>query len=162
MCFGMQLLGLIAIIKQLFKGESSMSKDQIVSDAVAALQAGEVTVLGGVYDSSFAEGVASVPPPDAGEQAKIDAAVAAAVAPLNQQISDLGAKDASDLQAAADAKVASDAAIASLQQQLSDLASAKGIEDGVIAGLQSSISSIQGALASLQALFPAPAPVPAA
>lgn len=139
-----------------------MSKDQIVSDAVAALQAAEVSVLGGVYDSSFAEGAASVPPADADEQVKIDAAVAVQKAAdqsiidgLNGQLSDLQAKDAADLQAASDAQ----AALALLQGQFNDLSAKEGIESGVIANLQGSLSQLQNAVSILSGL---PLPAPAA
>lgn len=103
---------------------------------------------GGCYD----DGVASVPPGDADEQAKIDAAVAAAVEPLNVQIADLMAKDVLDMQAAVDVKAAGDAAVAVLQAQFDSLTSKEGAEASIIANLQGSLSILKDVVEKLSAL----------
>lgn len=102
----------------------------------------------GCYD----DGVASVPPGDADEQAKIDAAVAAAVEPLNAQIIGLQAKDAADMQAAVDAKAAGDIAVAEVQSRLDALASKEGAEASIIAGLQGSLAVLKDIVEKLSAL----------
>lgn len=132
-----------------------MSRDQIISDALAAISAGQAQVLSDAVSAAVDQSAIEQKASDGTlSQADVDAAVAAAVAPLNQQISDLQVKDAADVQAAVDAKAAGDAAVAALQVQFDDLKSAKDVEDGVIAGLNASIVSIQGALDALHALFP--------
>lgn len=126
-----------------------MAKSDVVAAAVAAVQAGELQVLNDQFSSVYDQAVASVPPADAEEQAKIDAAVAAAVAPLNQQLVDLQVKDDADVKAGQDA-------LAILQSSFDALSVKEGQESQVVAGLQASIASIQGALDSLKVLFPAP------
>lgn len=118
-----------------------MSKEQLIADAKVALSAAQDGVLGDLVDKAQAE----VPPADNGPseadiQARIDAALAA--------------QAAADAQALADAKAQGDAAIAVIQAQLDALSLKEGQEASVIAGLQSSIVSIQGALDALHALFP--------
>lgn len=118
-----------------------MSKEQLIADAKIALSAAQDGVLGDLVDKAQAE----VPPVDGGPseadiQARIDAALAEQVA--------------LDAQALAEAKAQGDAALASLQSQLDVLALKEGQEASVIAGLQASIVSIQGALDALHALFP--------
>lgn len=135
-----------------------MGKAELISAAVLSIQGAQTQALsdglGGVYDAGLADGVASVPPPDADEQAKIDAAVATAVAPLNQQISDLTAKDAGDVQALSDAQ----AAMADLQSKFDALSGKESVEAGVISGLQGSLASLQAAVATLAGLVPPVAP----
>jgi hypothetical protein len=138
--------------------ENKMSRDQIIADALSAIQAGQAQVLSDSVSAAVDASALEQKSSDGTlSQSDVDAAVAAAVAPLNQQLSDLSAKDALDMQAAVDAKAAGDASVAAIQAQLDSLSAAKSVEDGVIAGLNSSIASIQGALDALHALFP-PAP----
>lgn len=138
-----------------------MSRDQILSDALSAISAGQAQVLsssiGQALDAMALEQKAS---DGTLSQGDLDKAVADAVAPLNQQISDLQVLDAADKQAILDAKAAGDAALASLQGQFDSLKASKDVEDGVISGLNDSIVKIQGALDALHALFPAPVPAP--
>lgn len=70
-----------------------MSKEQTVSDAVSAIQAGQAQVLndqlGVVYDKAVQEN----PPTGGGlTQADVDAAVAAALAPVQAELDSLKAK----------------------------------------------------------------------
>lgn len=129
-------------------------KDDAVAAAVAAITAGQAQVLADQIGSVFDQGEAIGTGPGF-TQADIDAAVAAAVAPLNQSISDLTAKDASDIQAGTDA-------LAALQASFDKMSADKAVEDGVIAGLQSAKDSLAAVLASLSTIgVPAPAPTPA-
>ena len=122
-----------------------MSKEQIVADGVAGIQAGQVQVLsdqlGLVYDAAALEQKAS---DGTLSQADVDAAVAAA--------------QAVDAQALAAAQAASDAALAELQGQLTALSLKEGQEASVIAGLQASKDALAAALATLAGLFPVVAP----
>lgn len=110
---------------------------------------------GGCFDDGRAEGVASVPPADADEQAKIDAAVAAKVAELQPVIDALQAKDDADVAALSSAQ----SAMADLQKRFDDLSTKEGVEASVISGLQGAMSQLQSAVALLSGL-PLPA-VPA-
>lgn len=127
-----------------------MSKEQIVSDAKAALLAGQdailTQVLGVVADQSALEQKAS---DGTLSQADVDAAVLAAVTPLNDQIAALQLQDAADIKAGQDA-------LASLQATLDTLAQKEGIEASVIAGLQGSLSVLQDVVAKLSGLLPQP------
>lgn len=123
-----------------------MSKEQNIADAKAALIAGQEAVVSQVLsdlsDKQFSEGVASVPPPDAGEQAKIDAAVKAAVDPLNAQI----AKDAQDL-SDAQAKAVSDLAV--IQSSLDSMTAKELSEEQVVKGLKDAVAAFQAVLSGL-------------
>lgn len=126
-----------------------MSKEQIIADAMAAFQAAEQGVVSDVYDKSFAEGVASVPPADAGEQTKIDAAKAAQQAAdqiiidgLNAQIS----KDAQDL-SDAQAKAVSD--LAAIQSSLDSMTAKELAEEQVVQGLKDAVAAFQAVLSGL-------------
>lgn len=130
-----------------------MSKEQIVSDAMAALTLAEQGVFGDVYDKSFAEGVASVPPADAGEQAKIDAAVASAIAPLNQQIVDLTAKDEADVKALSDAQADFDSKSAAFQQTIADLQGKVSIDEAAISDIKAKADEFQAALDKIKSLL---------
>lgn len=134
-----------------------MSKEQIVSDAKMSFVTGQDKILndvmGSVYDQAAIEQKAA---DGTLSQSDLDAAVAAAVAPLNDQIVALTAQDELDKQAAVDAKAMGDAAVAAIQAQFDELKASKDVEDGVIANLNASMASIQGALDALHALFPQP------
>lgn len=134
-----------------------MSKEQIVSDAKMSFVTGQDKILndvmGSVYDQAAIEQKAA---DGTLSQSDLDAAVAAAVGPLNDQIVALTAQDEADKQAAVDAKAMGDAAVAAIQAQFDELKASKDVEDGVIANLNASMASIQGALDALHALFPQP------
>lgn len=135
-----------------------MAKEDVVSAAVQAIQQGELQVLTDQLGSVWDQGVASVPPVSGDVQAQIDAAVQAAVGPLNDQIVQLQAQDAADVQAAVDAKAQSDAALASLQGQLDSVSAAKLVDDQIIVGLQQSVSSIRALADQLAAIVLPPQP----
>ncbi len=143
-------------------------KDDAVAAGLAAVQAGETQVLTDQLGAIFDKGEAIGTGPGF-TQADIDAAVKAAVDPLNLQISTdaqtLADSQAADAKSASDAKAVADAALADLQSKFDALSTKEGVEAGVITGLQSSKAQIEAALASLSALFPpvvTPDPVPAA
>lgn len=139
-----------------------MAKADVVAAGIAALAQAESDAFGVAYDSSFAEGVASVPVGTGGgfQQSDIDAAVAAAIAPLNQSISDLTAKDALDAQAAIDAKAQGDAALASMKAEMDALSAKEGIEAQTLQNLSSAYGQLQQVVSVLAGLQPvAPAPV---
>jgi hypothetical protein len=73
-----------------------MSREEILANAKAGLIADQDAAvdkaIGAGYDGGFSEGVASVPPVDGDVQMQIDAAVAAAVGPLNDQIAALNSQ----------------------------------------------------------------------
>lgn len=118
---------------------------------------------GGMFD----DGVASVPPvigADPDEQTKIDAAVAQAVGPLNEQLASLQSqiqKDADDLSAeklqhASDVEKVHgemDAALADLNVQLGAAVQAKQAEDEVVKGFQAKADELQGLVDKLKAFF---------
>lgn len=130
-----------------------MAKQDVVAAGVAAIQSGEVQVysdqLGIAYDVGASDQKAS---DGTFQQSDIDAAVKAAVDPLNAQI----AQDQADLAAAhADA----DSKLAALQSQLDALSVAKAADDEVVKGLQQAADSLQSALDAIKAvIFPAPQP----
>ncbi len=124
----------------------SAQKSAILSGQDAALQAG----LEAVYDQAATEQKAS---DGTLSQSDLDAAVAAAVAPLNQQVADLTAKDASDV-------AAGQAALVDLQGKLDALAAKESVEAGTLAALQSAKDSLAKVLADLSGIG-APVPVPA-
>lgn len=134
-----------------------MSREQIISDALSAISAGQSQVLVDAVSAAVDQSAIEQKASDGTlSQGDVDAAVAAAVAPLMVQISDLQAMDAVDKQAVIDVKAQGDAALADLQSQFDAIKAAKDVEDGVISSLNASIVSIQGALDALHALFPAP------
>jgi hypothetical protein len=129
---------------------SSSIKASIIQGQDAALQAG----LESMYDGAFAEGVASVPPADADEQTKIDAAVQAqkdadqvVIDGLNAQIS----KDAQDL-SDAQAKALSD--LAALQVALDAMTQKEQLEEQAVADVKAKIDSVQASFDAIRALFP--------
>ncbi len=133
-----------------------MSRDQIIADAKAAIVSGQDAVLmsaiGAAVDASALEQKAS---DGTLGQSDVDAAVAAAVGPLNQQIVDLTAKDEADL-------AAGQAALVDLQSKMDALASKEAVESGIIEGLQASkdaLAKVLSDLAGIGAVVPPP-PVP--
>ncbi len=134
-----------------------MSKVDLVVAQKAAILAGEDAALQSglevMYDGAFSEGVASVPPADADEQAKIDAAVAAAVGPLNVQLAALQAKDDADVASLA----AGQAALVDLQSKMDALAAKEAVEAGTLAALQSAKDALAKVLADLSGIGAAPA-----
>lgn len=139
-----------------------MDLTQRVSDAKVALVAAQDSVLTQVL-TDLANNAANDQKASDGTfgQADIDAAVAAAVGPLNAQITALQAQDASDIQAGKDAVSAVQAAMDALQAQYSALAAKESTEAGTLQGLVGSISALQGVVAVLQGLQSQPAPAPA-
>lgn len=131
---------------------------QKISDSVATVSADLQAI------QLKAQAMSAAGPVDPGGpnplQAQLDAALAQ-VAQLNQQLTDLGVKDAADVQAAVDAKAAGDAAVADLQVKIDALAAKEGVESKLIQDLQGAkaiLESIVAQLAALPALPVDPAP----
>lgn len=116
-----------------------MALADTVATQLAAIQTGETAVLTGAITQAFADGAASVPATGGISSDQEASDIAAAVGPLNTQI-------------------------AALQQQLSDLSTAKAVDDTVIQGLQASVTQIQALATQLAAIVipapPVPVPVP--
>lgn len=117
-----------------------MSRDQIISDAVSAIQSGQLQVLqdavGKAVDQSAVEQKAS---DGTLTQADLDAAVKSATDALNAQVASLQAQDAVDAKAASDAQ----AALADLQSKFNDLSQKEGLEEQQVAALQAKIDQIK-------------------
>lgn len=130
-----------------------MSKELIVADAKAKLVSGQDELLGKVIgdagDQMVAEFQASLPPVDANEQAKIDAAVKAAVDPLNAKI----AQDALDLQAAIqdglDKIAAANQALADMTAKELDVEAKEKAAEVAVQGLKDAVAAFQSVLAGL-------------
>ncbi len=124
---------------------------QKINDSVAQAY---VDGVGVGYDGGFADGVASVPPADAGEQAKIDAAVKAQV--------DADALVLADAQKqGADALAALQSSFDALKTSDDALVVKEGAEAQTLQSLQSAKDQLAAVLASLNAIGqPAPAPTP--
>lgn len=148
-----------------------MSKESVVSSAVSSIQsalaAAQAQVLsdgaGAVYDSAFAEGVASVPVSTGGgsgdfTQADIDAAVKAQSDSDSQALAQSQAADQAALQAA---QASAQAQLDQATQALADMTAKEGVEEGAVAALSGSLDAVQKALDGIKALlFPSPAPAP--
>jgi hypothetical protein len=140
-----------------------MAKQDVVSAQLAAIQSAEVQAitdgLGACYDQGAVDQKAS---DGTLTQDDLDAAVKAATDPLNSQISALQTKDAADVQALADAQAKAASDLAAAQQALSDMTAKEQVEEGLVSGLQSAISSLQGSLdaikAAVSAVLNPPAP----
>lgn len=113
-------------------------REDTVAAQVAAVQTGELEVLQTALGSAFDAGEGSGNGPGF-TQADIDAAVLAAVDPLNAQI-------ANDIQILADAHSEADAAMAVVQQQLVDMTAKEQVEEQAVLSLQGSISQLQASL----------------
>ncbi len=130
-----------------------MSKVEIVSAQLQALQVGETQVktdvLGATFDAAFNEGVASVPvSPGGASEEQILARIAEALAPVQAALDAQLAKDVLDEEAI---KSGQDALVI-LQGQFDVLAQKESVETAIIAGLQNSKAQIEAALASLAGL----------
>lgn len=135
--------------------EDTMKAD-VVAAAKASLLADQDAVLDKALGSAYDGGLADAPAGTGGglSQADVDAAVAAAVAPLNQSIADLTAKDAADIQAGVDAKAASDAALADLQVKFDALTAEDVADKALVANFQGSLTALSAALDALKAAVP--------
>ncbi len=130
-----------------------MSKADIVAAALSAISAGSAQVLsdavGAAVDQSALEQKASDGTLGQGD---LDAAVAAAVAPLNEQILALTDKDAADIAAGV-------AALSDLQGKLDTLAAKESVEAGIVNGLKDSLAALQDVVAKLSGIVTPPVPV---
>lgn len=150
--FRIRILSLIEFIKQFLcelcnKGENMSQRDDVVAAGVAAVQAGQVAVLSDELGKAFDSGEAIGTGPGF-TQADIDAAVLAAVDPLNAQI----AQDKLDLDAAhADA----DQKLAGLQALLDAAIAQDNIDKAVVVNFQSALSALQASLDAFKSAIPA-------
>lgn len=126
-----------------------MTRDEVVAEQLSAVQSGQTQLLTDALTKCFDEGESNGTGPGL-TQADVDAAVKAAVDPLQAQI----VQDKADMDAAhADA----DAKLAALQSQLDAAIAQDNIDKSVVANFQGAVASLQGALDALKAAIPAPA-----
>lgn len=182
----LRLKGLIELFLKLpfgnkQQGEKVMGKAESLASRKETLLTAQGAATDDFGNGMYDDGVASVPPvigADPDEQAKIDAAVAQAVGPLNDQIAQLQlqvSQDASDLEktkgddaAALDSLKVSDqeafdkehaagtAAISDLNDRLTSLAAAKNLSDAAVNALKSVADKAQEALDNLKAFIIVP------
>ncbi len=126
-----------------------MSKDQIVSQALASISSGQAQVLadaiGVAVDQSALEQKAS---DGTLSQADLDKAVADAVS----------AAQAVDAQALADAQAKAQADLAALQASLDSVTAKELGEEAAVKALQDAMAAVQASWDAVKALFPAPQP----
>lgn len=127
-----------------------MAKVDVVAAAVAAVQAGQLQVLNDQFSSVFDQAEAQGTGPGF-TQADIDSAVAAAVGPLNDQITALTAQDQADIAAGQVALTNAQTATAAVQASLDALTAKEAPEASLIASLQQSAASLTTALAAINA-----------
>lgn len=133
-----------------------MAKSDVVAAQKAAVLAGQDAALEAGLEACYDQGAVDQKASDGTlTQADVDAAVKAAVDPLNAQI-------AADAQALADAQSQAQAAMADLQGKLDAMTAKEQSEEAIVQGLQSSAAAMQSALDALKAIiFPAPPSQPA-
>ena len=129
-----------------------MAKSDTVATQLAAIQTAETQAitdgLGACYDQGAVDQKAS---DGTLTQADLDAAVAAAVAPLNTQIATLTAQDAADVQALADAQAKAVSDLAALQAQLDAAVSADVADKALVSNLQGAVAAVQTSLDAIKA-----------
>lgn len=118
-----------------------MAKEDVVSAAVASIQAAQVQALSNGLGFVFDQGVASVPASGL-SQSDVDAAVAAA------QATDAGTL----AQAQSDAQTA----VAAVQTALDAMTAKEQLEESAVSNLQSSVAAVQAALDAIKALITPP------
>lgn len=144
-----------------------MSKEQVIADAKALLAAAEDQAFGQVYDQAQAE----MPSGGGGfTQADIDAAVAAAVQPLSDQIlglqaqvqadADKDVQDEAKIKELGDALVAAQSLLAEKQAEFDALALKEGEESAALKTVREGLEKYKQIVAILESLQPAPAPQP--
>lgn len=141
-----------------------MAKADAVSAAILMIQNEQAQALtdgvgsaydAGASDQKAADGTGTSP----SDQAIIDG-LNSQIVTLTQQVSDLQAKDASDIQAGQDAVTAIQASMTDLQSRFDTLSAKESTEAGVLQGLQGSIAALQNVIVVLQGLPTQPVPVP--
>lgn len=140
-----------------------MSKQDVVLKAKNDYLAAQDQALQAYGEACYDGGLGEAPVGTGGgfTQADIDAAVKAAVDPINQQLSDAIAKDAADVQAGQDALTQLQGKMDELQKSFDALSKKEGDEAVVITGLQGSLDKMQQVVSILQGIMqPAPIPQP--
>lgn len=124
-----------------------MAKQDVIDSGVANVQAAEVQALKDALSAAYDQGATDQKASDGTlTQADVDAAVKAAVDPLNAQI-------ASDAAALADSQAKAVSAVADVQSKLDAMTSKEQGEEAIVANLQSSAAALQAALDSLKSLI---------
>lgn len=145
------------------KGVVIMAKADDLAPIKAQLEAAQGVAEDVALSAAYDAGVASVPPSQGGggfAQSDIDAAVKAAVDPLNAQISGLQSQVVSDAQSLSDAQAKAASDLAAVQQALSDMTAKEQLEEQAVLGLQNSVAAVQQSLDAIKALIiPQPVPV---
>lgn len=133
-----------------------MAKADAVAAAIQLIQDEQAQALTDGVGSAYDVGVADQKAVDGSTgqftQNDIDNAVAAAIGPLNEQISALTAQDALDVAAAQ----AAQAQVVSVQAALDAMTAQDMADKAVVANFQSSIAALQAALDALKAALPQP------
>lgn len=126
-----------------------MAREDVVQVALDAIQLGQKQVLVDQLNSVFDQGEAIGTGPGF-TQADIDAAVLAAVTPLNDKI----AQDVLDLQAA---QLDADTKLQAVQLALTEMTAKEQLEESAVLALQNSVVAVQASLDAIKALvLPAP------
>lgn len=131
------------------KSKVMQEQDQALNDGLSD------AYDGGASDQKAADGTGTSP----SDQAIIDG-LNAQIVTLTQQVSDLQAKDASDIQAGQDAVASIQASMTDLQSRFDILSAKESTEAGVLQGLQGSIAALQNVIVVLQGLPTQPVPIP--
>lgn len=138
-----------------------MAKEDVVAAQLVAIQAAETQAISAGLGACYDQGALDQKASDGTlSQGDLDAAVAAAVAPLNDQISALTAQDASDKQALVDAQASAASAIADMQSKLDAAIAADVGDKKLVSDLQGAVAAVQTALDNIKAALTPPAPVP--
>jgi hypothetical protein len=147
------------------KGISMGTKADALTAFVSAVTAGQAQALNDAGSALYDQALVDNPPGTGGgfQQSDIDAAVAAAVAPLNDQIATLTAQDASDIAAGQAALADAQSKLGALQGQFDQLTAKEGSEAGILVSYQAALAQLQQVVSALQGLnlpvIPPPPPV---
>ncbi len=128
-----------------------MSREEVVTNGVAAIQAAEVEAISNELGKAFDSGLAEAPVGEGGiSQEQVDAMIKTAV---DKAIAD---DELLDIQALADAKAASDLMLADLQTKFDELAVEEELEKNTVKRIQDSLDEVQASFDAIKALlFPA-------
>lgn len=134
-----------------------MAKADVVAAQLQAVQSAEAQAvsdgLSACYDQGVADQLAAGGGSGQFSQSDIDAAVKAAVDPLNAEI-------ASDAQALSDAQAKASSDLAAVQASLDAMTQKEQLEEQAVADVAAKIAQVQASFDAIKALL-APAPVPA-
>lgn len=161
------------LIKRLFgvkTGEKEMSKEQIIADGLAAVNAGLQQViadqLGSAIDKALAEAPVGGDPSKIFSQEELDQKIADALVlakqDLDKQLADaLAADEIIDQEKLEEAHQAAQTEIDAVKAALADVTAKLSVEHEAVQGFKDKVGGLQAALDILKGLIsPAPAPTP--